>query len=48
MKVLIKQSLIVYCYKTDNYDEFKKRVCLLIRYIQKQIDTRLIQYICGR
>ena len=36
MKILIKQTLIVYCYKADNYDEFKRRVCLLIRYIQKQ------------
>jgi hypothetical protein len=44
MKVSIKKSLIVYCYKADNYNEFKRRVFLLIMYIQKQNDTRLIQF----
>ena len=37
MKVSIKQSLIVYCYKADDYCEFKRRLNVLTWYIEKNL-----------
>ena len=40
MKVSIKQSLIVYCYKADDYSEFKRRLKVLSWYIEKNLWKR--------
>lgn len=37
MKISIKKSLIIYCYKTDDYSEFIRRLKLLSRYIEKSL-----------
>lgn len=39
----IKHSLLLYCFKADNFDEFMRREILLIRYIQEQINKRFLQ-----
>lgn len=37
MKISIKKSLIIYCYKTDDYSEFIRRLKQLSWYIEKKL-----------
>lgn len=45
MKIYVSKTLFIYCYKADNYYDYKRRVCLLTRYIQRKFDKRLIKCI---
>lgn len=37
MKITINKSLIIYCYKANDYYEFKRRLNVLSWYIEKNL-----------
>ena len=47
MQIYVHKSLILYCYKANNYNDFIRRVNILAVYLRKKFDKRLIHFLAN-
>lgn len=40
-KIIIPQSILLYCFKADSYFDYNRRVYILSKYIKKQYDKQI-------